>query len=118
VEDTTVTTETKRVVPTTVLEALKLLFKEELFGVYYAGTLEVGPFAAHPEGWELVEGMFKRTEEPTKYTPEEKYWWSQLYVKHKSPTHVFYKESVDFITKYEEENGITKYEEDACSHSS
>jgi hypothetical protein len=117
VEDTATVTE-KPAVPTTVLTAMKLLFKEQLFGVWYAGTLEVGPFAAHPEGWELVEGMFKRKDEPTKYTPEEKYWWSQLYVKHKSPQHHFYQESVDFITKYEEENGIVKYEEDACSHSS
>lgn len=84
------------------VEIMKKVYNEEISGAYVAATLDAGGFAFHPKAYEPVEGMFDRDEQETQdYSVEEKYWWSKCYVKHKTPSHAYYQESVDIINNYE-----------------
>jgi hypothetical protein len=83
------------------LEALKALYNEEVGGIYYAGTLEINKFAYHPDCYEPIEGMFQREDrERQTYSDEERYWWSKLYLKHKTPNHAFWKQSEECVNEF------------------
>jgi hypothetical protein len=45
--------------------------------------------------------MFQREDrERQTYSDEEKYWWSKLYLKHKTPNHSFWKQSEECVNEF------------------
>jgi hypothetical protein len=91
-------------------EILKTLLKDEIYGMHNGGSLTTSGYTFHKTSVQKTEGMIEPGTRKYEYNNYERYLWCKLYLKHKTETHAYYKDSLEYVTVCESEEGY-KYSE-------
>ena len=91
---------------TLVTKDLQEAFKSKGFNFSIAATFFSDSFEYSPDVFVPREGLLLRrkkylSKKSWKYTPLEKYWYCKCYVKFKTPSHVFYESSKEYVEYFE-----------------